>query len=138
MERWRDLEPMRKVDTLVDAAHSAFGSKSPAVRAAALPLYAKVDPEKASADLTAMLDDKKLDKPLRVAAALAWGEIVATNHGAVETALDKLMKEDDNDVRAAAATAAGKLGRTYQDKLYKMAKGESYTVRNGAAGGPAG
>jgi HEAT repeat protein len=38
-------------------------------------------------------------------------------------------------VRAAAATAAGKLGRTYQDRLVKMAKAENYPVRVGAARG---
>ncbi len=131
----RDLEPLPKLDKLVEAARNAFASKSAAVRAAALPLYAKADPEGASTALTAMLDDKKLDKPLRVAAALAWGEIAAVNHGATENALDKMLKEDDNDVRAAAATAAGKLGRTYQDKLVKMVKAESNVVRIGAAEG---
>jgi len=79
-----------------------------------------------------MLDDKKLEKPLRVASALAWGEVAAANHGAARTAR-QLLKEDDTEVRAAAATAAGKLGRTYQDKLVKMVKAESYPVRIGAA-----
>src|SRR6185503_21044056 len=71
----RDLDPTPKVPGLVDAAHNAFNSKSAGVRLAALPLYAKVDPERAGGDLAAMLDDKKLDKPLKVAAALAWGEV---------------------------------------------------------------
>src|SRR5262249_30867092 len=57
------------------------------------------------------------------------------NHAAVERALDGMIKDEDSDVRAAAATAAGKLGRTYQDRLVKMAKGENYNVRIGAAEG---
>jgi HEAT repeat protein len=135
IETLRDLDPLPKTAGLAEAARAAYGSRSAAVRAAALPLFAKVDPDKAMAELTPMLDDKKLDKSLRVASALAWGEIAAANHGAADTALDKLLKDEDNDVRAAAATGAGKLGRTYQDKLTKMAKGESYGVRIGAAEG---
>ena len=135
IELLRDVDPLPKAGNLVEAARTAFTSKSPAVRAAALPLYAKVDPVRAGGDLYAMLDDKKLDKPLRVAAALAWGEVASTNKEAAQNALDRMLKDDDPDVRAAAAWAAGKAGRAYQDKLYKMAKAESYAVRIGAAQG---
>ena len=131
----RDVDPLPRVANLVDAARAAFASKSLAVRAAALPLYAKVDPVRAGGDLYAMLDDKKLDKPLRVAAALAWGEVAPSNKEAAQSALDRMLKDDDGDVRAAAATAAGKAGRAYQDRLYKMAKAEAYAVRIGAAQG---
>lgn len=130
-----DLDPLPKIPNLVEAARAAFNSKSEAVRAAALPLYAKIDPERAGGDLTTMLDDRKLEKRLRVAAALAWGEVAAVNKDAASGALEKLLKDDVTDVRAAAATAAGKLGRTYQEKLIKMAKAESYPVRIGAAEG---
>src|SRR3954453_11032185 len=82
-----------------------------------------------------MLDAKKLDKPLRVAAALAWGEVAPTNKEAAQNALDRMLKDDDTDVRAAAATAAGRAGRVYQDRLVKMAKAETYAVRIGAAQG---
>jgi HEAT repeat protein len=132
--RETDEQPAKPAD-LVDAARAAFGSHSVAVRAAALPLYAKVDPARASADLTTMLDDKKLDKPLKVAAALAWGEVAGSNKDGASAALDKMLKDEDSDVRAAAAQAAGKLGRVYQEKLIKMAKAESYVVRIGAAEG---
>jgi len=131
----RDLDPLPKLPDLVDAARAAFASRSAAVRAAALPLYAKADPVRAGGDLTAMLDDKKLDKSLRVAAALAWGEVAPTNKGAAENALDRMLKDNDADVRAAAATASGKAGRAYQERLVKMAKNESYVVRIGAAHG---
>jgi HEAT repeat protein len=131
----RDLEPMPKVPNLVDAVRAAFASRSEAIRAAALPLFAKVDPERAGGELTTMLEDKKLDRKLRAAAALAWGEVAAVNKDAASGALDKLLKDDDGEVRAAAAEAAGKLGRAYQEKLVKMAKQESYVVRIGAAEG---
>lgn len=135
IELLTELDPMPSVPTLVDAARAAFASRSEAVRAAALPLYAKVDPERAAAELTTMLEDKKLDRKLRAAAALAWGEVASVNKEAATTALDRLLKDDSSEVRAAAATAAGKLGRTYQEKLTKMAKTESYVVRIGAAEG---
>jgi HEAT repeat protein len=135
IELMREVDPRVKVANLVEAARGAFGSKSLAVRAAALPLYARVDPVRAGGDLYNMLEDKKLEKPLRVAAALAWGEVISTSKEAAQNALDRMLKDEDPDVRAAAATAAGKGGRTYQDRLHKMAKAESYAVRIGAAHG---
>jgi HEAT repeat protein len=131
----RDADPLPRVGNLVEAAHDAYGSKSPVVRAAALPLYARVDPVRAGGDLASLLDDKKLDKSLRVAAALAWGEVAPSAKEAAQNALDRLLKDDDVEVRAAAAAAAGKAGRVYQDRLSKMAKAESYAVRIGAAQG---
>jgi HEAT repeat protein len=135
IELLRDVEPLPRVGNLVEAAHDAYGSKSPVVRAAALPLYARVDPVRAGGDLASLLDDKKVDKPLRVAAALAWGEVAPSAKEAAQNALDRLLKDDDTEVRAAAATAAGKAGRVYQDRLSKMAKAETYAVRIGAAQG---
>jgi len=135
IELLRDVDPLPRVGNLVEAAHDAYGSKSPVVKAAALPLYARVDPVRAGGDLASLLDDKKVDKPLRVAAALAWGEVAPSAKEAAQNALDRLLKEDDPDVRAAAAAAAGKAGRVYQDRLSKMAKAESYAVRIGAAQG---
>jgi HEAT repeat protein len=131
----RDLDPLPKVPDLVEAARTAFASRSAGVKAAALPLYAKADPERAGGDLSSMLEDKKLDKSLRVAAALAWGEVAPTAKGAAENALDRMLKDEDDDVRAAAAEASGKAGRTYQERLVKMAKSENYVVRIGAAEG---
>jgi HEAT repeat protein len=135
IELLRDVDPLPRVGNLVEAAHSAFTAKSPVVRATALPLYARVDPVRAGGDLAQMLEDKKLDKPLRVAAALAWGEVAPSAKEAAQNALDRMLKDDDVDIRAAAATAAGKLGRIYQDRLGKMAKAETYAVRIGAAQG---
>jgi HEAT repeat protein len=135
MEVLRERDALAKIPGLLDAAKAAWASRSVAVRAAALPLYAKIDPATASTELTAMLDDKKLERALRVAMALAWGEVVAANRSAAETALDRLIKDEDNAVRGAAATAAGRAGGRYQERLVKMAKAEAYNVRVGAAQG---
>lgn len=131
----RDLAPLPKLPDLVEAARTAFASRSAGVRAAALPLYAKADPARAGGDLATMLEDKKLDRQLRVAAALAWGEVAPSAPGAAANALDRMLKDEDDEVRAAAAEASGKAGRAYQDRLVKMAKSENYVVRIGAAQG---
>jgi len=131
----RDLDPLPPIPHLVDAAKAAFASHSPTVRAAALPLYAKADPGLAGGELSNMLEDKKLDKSLKVASALAWGEVAPTNKDAAALALDRLLKDEDSEVRAAAAEASGRAGRAYQERLLKMAKTENYVVRIGAAEG---
>lgn len=135
IELLRELDAPGKIAGLSEAVKLAWGSRSVAVRAAALPLYAKIDPELASNELLTILDDKKLDRALQVAAALAWGEVVPVNKLAAMTPLDRLMKDEDEAVRAAAATAGGRAGGAYQERLYKYVKGEAYSVRIGAARG---
>ncbi len=135
MEVLRERDAPAKIPGLADAAKAAWASRSVAVRAAALPLYAKIDPVTVGGELATMLDDKKLERALRVAMALAWGEIAAANRGAAENALDRLIRDEDNAVRGAAATAAGRAGGRYQERLVKMVKGEAYSVRVGAAQG---
>lgn len=135
IEMLRDLDPLPKIDQLADTARAAFASKSPTVRAAALPLYAKTDPERAGGELAAMLEDKALDKPLRIAAAFGWGEVARKNPQAAQNALDRMLKDDDAAIRAAAAEAAGRAGRLYQEALVKLAKNDSYPVRFAAARG---
>ena len=103
--------------------------------AAALPLYAKVDPERAGGDLSTMLEDKKLDKPLPDRRGARRGARSPRRITARRSTRSIAMKDEDPDIRAAAATASGKLGRTYQDRLIKMAKSENYNVRIGAAEG---
>ena len=53
-----------------------------------------------------------------------------------DDALDRMLKDEDNEVRAAAATAAGKARPHVPGALIKMAKDENYVVRIGAARGP--
>jgi len=135
IELLNDLDPLPTVTGLAEAARAANASRSPIVRAAALPLYAKIDPVRAGGELAQMLEDKKLEKSIRVAAALAWGNVAKSNKDAVANALDRMLKEDDADVRAAAAAALGKLGRQPQERLIKMVKNEVFVVRIGAAQG---
>ena len=135
IESLRGVDPLPPTPALVDAARSAFGSRSAGVRAAALPLYAKLDPVRAGGDLANMLDAPQPDKTLQVAAALAWGEVARKDEKAAESALDRMIKADDDDVRAAAAEAAGCAGKTYVEKLVKMAKIDKFSVRIGAARG---
>jgi HEAT repeat protein len=132
----RELDPLPDGLTgLAEAAHAAFKSHSEAIRAAALPLYARVDPVRAGGDLAALLEDKKAGKVMRKATALGWGELARTNDKAAAEALGRLIKDGDPDVRAAAAVAYGKLGRVAQDQLQKMVKNERYDVAIGAAEG---
>jgi len=134
MDLLREQDPMPKVPNLLEAARSAFQSKSDAIKVAALPLYAKLDPAAAANELS-NLNDPKLDPKLRAAVALAWGEVAAVNKEAASEAVDKLMHDPNTDVRAAAAAAAGMFGKLYQEKLMKMAKAEAFPVRVGAAEG---
>ncbi len=140
IELLRELDPLPKVQGLDTAARAALASKSPQLKVAALPLYAKVDPTRAGGEVLAgMLDDRSLDKQSKIAAALAWGEVARSggkdNNGAAQNALDRMLKEEDSDVRSAAAQAAGNIGAKYMEQLRKMAKQENYIVRIGAARG---
>jgi HEAT repeat protein len=132
----RDLDPMPDgMSKLADSVREAYLSKSESVRAAALPLYAKIDPARAQVDLVALLEDKKQGREMRVATALGFGELVAHDNKASAEALSKIIKDNDPAVRAAAAVAYGKLGRPAQDPLIKMVKLERFDVAVGAAEG---
>ena len=140
IELLRELDPLPKIQGLDTATRAALVSKSPQLKVAALPLYAKVDPTRAGGEvLAALLDDRNVDKQTKIAAALAWGEVARAggkdNSGAAQNALDRMLKEEDSDVRAAAAQAAGNIGAKYMEQLRKMAKQENYVVRIGAAKG---
>lgn len=118
---------------VADAARAAFGAKTDAVRAAALPLYTATDPSRAADDLAALMAGKP-GRAMRISIATAWGELARTKPEAA-AALDKLIKDSDADVRAAAAAAYGYLGRPAQDVLHKMVKNERFDVAVGAAYG---
>ncbi len=140
IELLRDLDKIPKVPKLNESAREALASKSPTVRVAAIPLYAKLDPVRAGGEVLApLLEDKSADKATRVAAALAWGEVAKAggkdNLGAAQNALDRMLKSEDSAVREAAAEAAGMAGRRYQEQLRKMIKTDSYAIRYGAARG---
>jgi HEAT repeat protein len=145
IEILRELDPFPKLPKIEDAVRVALNSKAVSskgqpLRTAALPLYAKVDPTRAGGEVLApLLDTKGLDKATKIAAALAWGEVARSggkdNVGAAQNALDRLIKDENDDVRAAAAQAIGNIGVKSLEQLRKMAKQESYVVRFGAARG---
>ena len=105
------------------------------VRAALLPLLARVDPADTKLTLASLLDQQAVDPGLRAASAHAWGEIARTKDKAARSALEILLKDRDTQVRAAAARAYGHLGRPAQTQLTKMVKNERREVAEGAAFG---
>ncbi len=116
---------------------TAMRAKPETVRAAALPLYARIAPDKAIDSLTLMLQDKRLSKPLRVALALAWGEVarVKSQRSVARAALLMQLKSSSSTVRAAAARAYGMVGGVTQTVLTKMVKNEGFEVSVGAGEG---
>ena len=120
--------------TVGDAARTAFGAREDELRAAALPLYARADPTRAVDDLTS-LSERKPKPAMRIAIATAWGELARSKPEQATVALEKLLRDNDSDVRAAAAAAYGYLGRVAQEALVKMVKNERFDVSIGAAHG---
>ena len=119
---------------LVAPVRAATTAKSDAIRAAALPLYARVAPSGAAPDIVEIAGEK-LSKPMRVAVTLAWGELARARVEGAGPALEKLIKDEAYEVRAAAAEAYGYLGRAAQEPLTKMVKVERIEVAVGAARG---
>jgi HEAT repeat protein len=119
---------------LVDAARAAVNSKTEVVRAAALPLLARVAPTGALDDVN-RVSGERLGRAMKVAVALAWGELAHAKIPDAGPALDKLIKDESFEVRAAAAEASGYLGRPAQEALMKMVKLERIEVAVGAARG---
>ncbi len=119
---------------IVEPVRAAIASKTEVVRAAALPLYARVAPSGAVDDIT-RISGERLGRAMKVAVSLAWGELARAKIPAASAALDKLIKDESFEVRAAAAEASGYLGRPAQEALIKMIKLERIEVAIGAARG---
>lgn len=119
---------------LLPGVQAAVASHTDAVRAAALPLYARVAAA-AAADELARLGGERNSRALRVGLALAWGELAGDRAGEARAALDRLLKDDSVEVRAAAAEGYGHLGRAAQETLHRMAKFERLEIGAGAARG---
>lgn len=130
-----ELAPEESFGELTDAVKDAVGGRIESVKAAALPIYARVAPKDAAGILAALLEDTKASKPLRVAMALAWGEVARTKEPAAQVALEKLLKDGSSEVRAAAAEAYGFVGRGAQAELTKIVKTERLDVAVGACFG---
>ena len=131
-----EMAPAKSHAALVEPAKQARDSKTEAVRAAALPLYARVAPQEAAGDLALMLENQALSSGMKVAMALAWGEVAARGKNrAAQGALETLIKDPSPRVRSAAAEAYGSVGRAAQPTLARMIKGERNEVALGAAVG---
>ncbi len=134
LELLYELAPESAYPDLKAAATECKGSKSEPVEAAALPLYARVDPTGAAGDLV-MLGNRKLSTELRRAVALAWGEVARKDRRPAEAALEPMLADPNPVVRSAAARAIGNAGRSGQAKLVSMVQKERYDVAIGAAYG---
>lgn len=126
-DAYAELEPALKL---------ALDAKDEQIRAAALPLYARVAPTDAALKLVGMTD--QLDTysvPMRVAIALGWGEVARSGDPAAGEALAPMLQDSKPEVRAAAARAYGNAGRRSQEELIKIIKSDRLDVAEGAAWG---
>lgn len=131
----RDFAPEDTYADITAHVKEALAAKAESVRSAALPLYARIDPKDAATELVLLPDKGPMSGALKVATALAWGEIAKTKDRAAGASLELLIKDESNEVRAAAAEAYGNIGRAAQSELIKMVKKESFSVAVGAAYG---
>lgn len=131
----RDFAPEESYPDITEAVKTALATKTEAVRAAALPLYARIDPKDTAAELVLLPEKGPVTVGLKVAMALAWGEVAKSKDRAAGAALEALLQDSSNKVRAAAAEAYGNTGRSSQSLLTKMVKTERFDVATGAAYG---
>lgn len=131
----RDFAPEESYPDITEAVKEALSTKIEAVRAAALPLYARIDSKDAAAELVLLPEKGPVTVGLKVAMALAWGEVAKSKDRAAGAALEALLQDSSNKVRAAAAEAYGNTGRSSQSALTKMVKTERFDVATGAAYG---
>jgi hypothetical protein len=81
------------------------------------------------------LAGERLSRTMRVAVTLAWGELARAHVAAAAPALERLLKDEAFEVRAAAAEASGFLGRPAQEALIKLVKQDRLEVAVGACRG---
>lgn len=120
--------------TLAPAAQAALAAKAEVVRAAVVPLYARAAPAEAAPEIQ-RLAGERLSRTMRVAVTLAWGELARAHVAAAAPALERLIKDEAFEVRAAAAEASGFLGRPAQEALIKLIKHDRLEVAVGACRG---
>ncbi|MBK9036112.1 MAG: hypothetical protein IPL61_33530 [Myxococcales bacterium] len=120
--------------TLAPAAKAALAARAEAVRAAVVPLYARAAPAEAAPEIQ-RLAGERLSRTMRVAVTLGWGELARAHVAAAAPALERLLKDESFEVRAAAAEASGFLGRPAQEALIKLVKNDRLEVAVGACRG---
>ena len=135
----RDLDPPPKIATLADAARAR---RSVALGGGARGGAAAVREARSGARAAASSRTDARRQEARQAAARRGGARVGRGRDAGQTrtprrnALDGMLKDDDADVRAAAADGGGQARPGLSGPAVKMAKAENYNVRIGAARGP--
>ncbi len=129
----RDRAPEGIGGSAATEVSAALASDQEAIRAAALPVYARVAPEAAAGELAVLLGQTDLSDPIRVAMATAWGEVARqTKESAAIAALSSLIEDESPPVRTAAAEAYGHVGRAAQSELVELAKTARFDVASGA------
>jgi hypothetical protein len=122
-------------EAIAEDVRAAMRASAEPIRAAALPVLARIAPAEAAGDLALMMENTSLGNEMREAMALAWGEAVSADRAAAHAALDALLDDSNQQVRAAAARAYGKLGRTSQSALVALMRNAPLNVKVGAAYG---
>ena len=137
LDLMRELAPKESYEAITEDVKEALDSATEVVKAAALPLYARIAPKPAAGVLASLFDKRdSTSDNLRVAMALGWGQVAArTKERAAAAALEILLVDRVAEVRAAAAEAYGNVGRSAQSQLAKMVKNERFDVAVGAAYG---
>ncbi len=127
-----DLAPKELYGEIAGALGSVMSTPDEALRAAALPLYARVSTEAAAGELALLTSNEGMSERLRTAVALAWGEVARSGAPAAQPALEQLIADTRPAVRAAAASAYGYVGRPAQEALLKLVKTDRFDVVIGA------
>ncbi|MBL4632222.1 MAG: ATP-binding protein [Kofleriaceae bacterium] len=133
-----DNAPESSLASLDPKLRVVRSSKSPEVADAILPLLARAQPVNVASELVAIANAGKLTTKKSVMLARSWGQIARSDEtiraeaGAV---LERLLKSEDREIRAAAAEAYGFTGRSSQEELIKIVKTEFKQVAQSAAMG---
>ncbi len=137
LEEFLSLAPPTVLQSAVNAVESSLKSSKPTLRGSALVLLAKASPNAAATELIKLFDEANLPKPMRVAAATAWGYVAldVDNRLLAKASLEKLLKNEDRNIRGAAAQAFGFVGRSAQEPLSAIVKKDFADVAQLAAMG---
>ncbi len=133
-----DNAPQSSLASLDASLRTVRSSKSPEVADAILPLLARAQPVNVASELVAIANAGKLTTKKSVILARSWGQIARSDEtiraeaGAV---LERLLKSEDREIRAAAAEAYGFTGKSAQEELIKIVKTEFKQVAQSAAMG---
>lgn len=133
LELMRDLAPQDSYEAIAGDIKAALASESQPVREAALPVYARIAPRDAAAELAVLRKNPEPGETLLVAMARAWGEVARIGEPAAGMALEELIGDGaPPQVRIVAAEAYGNVGRGAVATLNDLAKKARFDVAAGA------